>query len=75
MGTRVASVSATDGDVDENGIVHYFIADGNQLKVFEMEQGTGDLMVAVKLVITAEDLGECIRAHITFGGMTYDIDE
>ena len=68
VGTKVGSVTATDDDDAENGFLRYFIADGNQLKLFEMDQSTGDLIVAGKLdretvaefrlIVTAQDLGE-----------------
>ena len=69
VGTKVGSVTATDDDDAENGFLRYFIAGGNQLKLFEMDPSTGDLIVAGKLdretvaefrlVVTAEDLGMC----------------
>ena len=67
IGTKVTTVSATDDDDGDNALVRYFIADGDHLRLFKVDAGSGALLVdgrldreaaaAFKLVVTAEDLG------------------
>ena len=63
----MTTVSATDDDDGDNALVRYFIADGDHLRLFKVDAGSGALLVdgrldreaaaAFKLVVTAEDLG------------------
>ena len=84
IGEVVHEFAAEDGDDGENGRLTYFLASGNHLKLFHVDQNTGVMTVngpldretrsSIDLVVTAVDGGQP-RALTGSASVTIDITD